>query len=162
MRAYCYCTIGELILSSQILCLKTTDHKQMKYDVFRIGLKYKTRNWGEQLYLIMNKQSCTFFSDREMFLKYKTHKINEWMLLEADNVVNIFQVTRQFMTNRLLEHLYWSALATAQASTSARAGAKEAINFIDTFFLPFSNHKSTNFRQPRKLKIRYAVLFQQF
>ena len=43
---------------------------------------------------------------------------------------------------------YWSALAT----TPARAGAKEANNFID-FFLIFFVHKSTTYRQPRMLKI---------
>ena len=53
----------------------------------------------------------------------------------------------------------WSALATAPASTSARAGVKEAIHFIETFafFLCVSNHKSNTARQPMKLKFcRYA------
>ena len=42
---------------------------------------------------------------------------------------------------------YWSALATTPASISARAGAKEAINFIETLLFFVSNHESTSSKQ---------------
>ena len=61
---------------------------------------------------------------------------------------------------------YWSALATTPASTSVRAVAKEAINFIETFclvLLPFSffvsNHKTTTSKQHKKLKFGMQSYF---
>jgi hypothetical protein len=41
----------------------------------------------------------------------------------------------KFKCSMLSNLEYWSALATTPASISAQAGAKEAINFIDTFAL---------------------------
>ena len=54
---------------------------------------------------------------------------------------------------------YWSALATIPASTSALAGAKEVIHFIDFFVCCLSNHKSNTSRPPRKLKFSMQSYF---
>ena len=57
-------------------------------------------------------------------------------------------------------NFFGSALTTAPTSTSARAGAKEAINFIETCFLfVVSNQKTTTSKQHKKLKFGMQSYF---
>jgi hypothetical protein len=64
-----------------------------------------------------------------------------------------------FAISLFVEASYWSALATTPASISAQAGAKEAINFIEIFFLLFSNHKTTTSKKHRKLTFSMQSYF---
>ena len=68
-----------------------------------------------------------------------------------------------FVLTFQMGHKHWSALATTPASTSALAGAKEAINLIETWLclllLFVSNHKTTTSKQHRKLKFGMQSYF---
>ena len=117
--------------------------------------------------------------------------INIVKLIEDDIITSIYKRKRRTDCNIMLNEVYfqlvqvqcvyclqccrygtcydhdyyffcWSALATAPASTSARAGAKETINFIETcltFFFFFSNHKTTTSKQHRTLKFGMQSYF---
>ena len=47
--------------------------------------------------------------------------------------LTIFISAYTYFLYRTYDSVFWSALATTPASISARAGAKKAINFIETF-----------------------------